>query len=85
MKTIETELTINTTGEASLPLLENFPVGRFKVVLVIDELPIERDENTRINSTADSFLTAAGDLIGCLDGLPPDLSHNKQYFEGFGK
>jgi hypothetical protein len=85
MKTIETELTINTTGEAILPLLENLPVGRFKVVLVIDESPIERDENTKTNSTADSFLDAAGDLIGCLDGLPPDLSHNKQYFEGFGQ
>ncbi len=85
MKTIETELTIDKTGEASLLLLENFPVGRFKVVLVIDESPIEQKENTIINSPTDSFLTAAGELIGCLDGLPPDLSHNKQYFEGFGK
>jgi len=27
----------------------------------------------------------AKDLIGCLDGLPPDLSTNKAYMEGFGK
>jgi hypothetical protein len=60
-------------------------VGRFKVVLVIDESPIEQNENIKINSTADSFLATAGDLIGCLDELPPYLSHNKQYFEGFAK
>ena len=32
-----------------------------------------------------SFAEAAKDLIGCLDGLPPDLSTNKTYMEGFGK
>jgi hypothetical protein len=24
-------------------------------------------------------------LIGCAEGLPPDLSTNKDYFEGFGR
>ena len=24
-------------------------------------------------------------VIGCADGLPPDLSTNKDYFEGFGR
>lgn len=24
-------------------------------------------------------------VIGCADGLPPDLSANKDYFEGFGR
>jgi hypothetical protein len=32
-----------------------------------------------------SFAEAAKDLIGCLDGLPPDLSTNKAYMEGFGQ
>jgi len=32
-----------------------------------------------------SFAEAAKDLIGYLDGLPPDLSTNKTYMEGFGK
>ena len=32
-----------------------------------------------------SALDAAGDLVGCLDGGPPDLSTNKQYLEGFGE
>jgi hypothetical protein len=24
-------------------------------------------------------------IIGCADGLPPDLSTNKDHFEGFGR
>jgi hypothetical protein len=32
-----------------------------------------------------SFAEAAKDWIGCLDGLPPDLSTNKVYMEGFGQ
>jgi hypothetical protein len=31
-----------------------------------------------------SFLEAAGDLIGCVDG-PGDLATNPKYMEGFGK
>lgn len=31
-----------------------------------------------------SFLEAAGDLIGCVEG-PGDLSTNPKYMEGFGK
>lgn len=29
-----------------------------------------------------SALEAAGDLVGCLDGGPGDLSTNKKYLEG---
>jgi hypothetical protein len=32
-----------------------------------------------------SALEAAGDLVGCLEGGPPDLSVNKKYLEGFGR
>jgi hypothetical protein len=32
-----------------------------------------------------SALEAAGDLVGCVKGGPPDLSTNKQYMEGFGE
>jgi Protein of unknown function (DUF2281) len=32
-----------------------------------------------------SFLEAAKDYMGCLDGGPPDLSTNKAYMEGFGE
>jgi hypothetical protein len=31
-----------------------------------------------------TFLEAAGDLIGCLKGGPPDLSSNPKYMEGYG-
>jgi len=31
-----------------------------------------------------SFLEAAGDLIGCVEG-PGDLSHNPEHMQGFGR
>ncbi len=31
-----------------------------------------------------SFLTLAGDLVGCLEG-PGDLSSNKEHLKGYGK
>jgi Arc/MetJ-type ribon-helix-helix transcriptional regulator len=34
--------------------------------------------------TRGSFLEAAGDLIGCVEG-PGDLSHNPEHMEGFGR
>jgi hypothetical protein len=46
---------------------------------------ITTQEQTEITeSKTISFAEAAKDLIGCLDGLPPDLSTNKAYMEGFG-
>ena len=32
-----------------------------------------------------SFLDVASDLIGSVDGLPPDLSTNPAYMDGFGE
>ena len=32
-----------------------------------------------------SVLEVAGDLIGCLDGGPVDLSTNQKYMDGFGE
>ncbi len=32
-----------------------------------------------------SALDQAGDLVGCFNGGPTDLSSNKDYLEGFGK
>lgn len=32
-----------------------------------------------------SALELAGDLVGCLEGGPPDLSTNPKYMEGFGE
>jgi hypothetical protein len=85
MKMIETVVTISQTGEVQLARQENLPAGRFKVVLVIDESPLAPPEISEPNWSENSFLAAAGELIGCLEDLPPDLSHNKQYLEGLGE
>lgn len=84
MKTIETIITITDTKELRIQLPEDLPIGTFKVVLVIDEtsaLPSEQP----VTDTSRPFLEVARDLIGSLEGLPPDLSTNKSYMAGFGE
>jgi hypothetical protein len=73
MKTIETIGTITSAKELKIQLPEDYPVGRFKVVLVIDETSVLSTEHSATPETI-SFLEVAGDLIGSLEGLPPDLS-----------
>jgi len=85
MKTIETIATITSTKELKIQLPKDSPTGTFKVVLVIDETAVLSSEQAAIAEEPMSFLSVAGDLIGCLDGLPPDLSTNKSYMEDFGK
>jgi len=85
MKTVETIATISPTGDIKLSRLEDLPVGRFKVVLVIDESSLITEETTEFNASKGSFLEVAGDVIVSLEGLPSDLSVNKKYFEGFGE
>jgi hypothetical protein len=34
---------------------------------------------------ATGFLSAAGDLVGCIDGGPKDLSYNPEHLAGYGK
>jgi hypothetical protein len=85
MKTIETIATITSTKELKIQLPQDLPTGTFKVVLVIDETSALSSEQAAIADESMSFLSVAGDLIGCLEGLPPDLSTNKSYMEDFGK
>lgn len=85
MKTIETIATITSTKELKIQLPEDLPTGTFKVVLVIDETSVLSAEQPAKADESQSFLDVAGDLIGCLEGLPPDLSTNKSYMEDFGK
>jgi hypothetical protein len=85
MKTIETIATITPTKELKIQLSEDLPVGRFKVVLVIDETSVVDSEPLETLEPPISFLELAGDLIGCLEGLPPDLSTNKSYMASFGE
>jgi hypothetical protein len=85
MKTIETIATITSNKELKIQLPEDLPAGTFRVVLVIDETTELPSEESATFEQSFSFLDIAGDLIGCLEGLPPDLSTNKDYMEGFGK
>ncbi len=85
MKTIETIATITSTKELKIQLPKDSPTGTFKVVLVIDETAVLSSEQSTIADEPMSFLSVAGDLIGCLEGLPPDLSTNKSYMDNFGK
>lgn len=85
MKTIETIATITSAKELKIQLPEDLPVGTFKVVLVIDETSVLSSEPPATVDESISFLEVAGDLIGCLEGLPPDLSTNKDYMADFGK
>jgi hypothetical protein len=61
-----------------LPVLQQAQVVDF-----VEFLKAKRPE-TPIVPIEQSFLEAAGDLIGCLEG-PGDLSTNPKYFEGFGQ
>ncbi|MGI0488681.1 hypothetical protein ACN4EK_25005 [Pantanalinema rosaneae CENA516] len=85
MKTIQTIAKITSTKELKIQLPEDLPVGTFKVVLVIDDTSVVNSEQPETVENSTSFLELAGDLIGCLEGLPPDLSANKSYMAGFGE
>lgn len=84
MRTIETIATFTSSGEIHLSEAQDLPVGTYRVVLQIDDVPIPADDSPATVSADDSFLALAGDLVGCLEGLPSDLSHNKEYLEGLG-
>lgn len=85
MKTIETIATITSTKELKIQLPDDLPAGTFKVVLVIDETSVVSSGQSATTDESRSFLEIAGDLIGSLEGLPPDLSTNKSYMAGFGE
>lgn len=85
MKTVETIATITPDKELKIQLSDDLPVGTFKVVLVIDDTSVLPSEQPATVNESASFLNVAGDLIGCLEGLPPDLSTNKSYMEDFGR
>jgi len=51
--------------------------------IVRDALEDRRQKPRKKRTVYDAFLEAG--LIGAIKGLPPDLSTNKKYFEGFGE
>jgi len=86
MKTIETIATISPHGTVQLINYENVPIGKFKIVLVIDESPLSQKTDQMMRMPMeDSFLAATADLLGSLEGLPADLSINKDYLAGLGE
>ena len=59
-----------------------------QVLDFVEFLKTKRQNHKLIQSTPNkpmSALELAGDLVGCLDGGPSDLSTNKAYMEGFGR
>lgn len=94
-----TAITIDATGRLEIPLeirqqlgitisqSLNLEIVNGCIILqpVENPLPSTSEEIFEANLSDDSFLAVAGELIGSLDGLPPDLSHNKHYLEGLGE
>jgi bifunctional DNA-binding transcriptional regulator/antitoxin component of YhaV-PrlF toxin-antitoxin module len=91
-----TAITIDETGCLEIPLEIRQQLGitiaqslSLEIVngcIILQPIADESPEaTTEANPTENSFLAAAGELIGCLEDLPPDLSHNKQYLEGLGE
>ena len=66
--------------------VKNLPPERKQQVLDFVEFLLsktpEKKEFKHPDGRPMSALEAAGDLVGCLDGGPGDLSTNKKYLEG---
>ena len=73
--------------QAVLEKLRTLPTNKQQKVLDFVELmqkEAEREEISSSEKTEVSFLDAAREFIGCVEG-PGDLSTNPKYMEGYGK
>lgn len=63
------------------------PVDQQEVLDFVEFLRNKRQNPPSLKATEQprSALDIAGDLVGCLEGGPSDLSTNKKYLEGFGQ
>lgn len=65
------------------------PEQRNKVIEFVEFLEFQTarsaESSASASTQAPSFAAAAKEFIGCLDSDLEDLSHNPQYFEGFGQ
>jgi hypothetical protein len=75
---LETLQTLSSTEQQEV--LDFAKFLRSKQERATNQQPFEQAEQPSI-----SFLEAARDYIGCLEGGPSDLSTNKAYMEGFGE
>ncbi len=74
--------------QAVLEKLKTLPSDKQQEVLDFVEFlqtRFSRLQSQSVEEPTISALEAAGDLVGCIKGGPPDLSTNKQYMEGFGE
>ncbi|MBR8836663.1 MAG: DUF2281 domain-containing protein [Stigonema ocellatum SAG 48.90 = DSM 106950] len=70
-----------TTEELAIAALKKLPPNQqLEALNFIEFLQVKASQTKQVVSA----LEAAGDLVGCLDGGPSDLSTNKRYLEGFG-
>src|SRR3990172_10040570 len=72
-----------TLEEKVLIVLRTLSLDRQREMLDFAEFLKNRDETSH-NEPSVSFLDAAKNIIGCLEGGQSDLSSNKNYMEGFG-
>jgi hypothetical protein len=64
------------------------PVDQQEVLDFVEFLRSKRQNELsplQVTEQPQSALEIAGDLVGCLEGGPSDLSVNKKYLEGFGQ
>jgi Protein of unknown function (DUF2281) len=73
-----------TTEELAIVALKKLPPDQQLEALSFIEFLQVKAKQATVDKKEISALEAGGDLIGCLDGGPPDLSTNKRYMEGFG-
>ncbi len=72
--------------QAVLEKLRTLPANKQQEVLdFVEFLQARSSQLQQTENPTISALEAAGDLVGCVTGGPPDLSTNKQYMEGFGE
>jgi hypothetical protein len=75
-------------AQAVNEILETLPLEKQQEVLDFVEFLQARlslSQSQQVEEPIISALEAAGDLVGCVKGGPPDLSTNKRYMEGFGE
>ncbi len=77
MRTIQTQVDINSDRQLNLQLPNDIEAGQYQVVVIINP---QKPEN-KLASKAEkvSFADAAKEFIGCLDSDIEDLSHNPKY------
>lgn len=59
-------------------------IAKIKQLLNQEQIEVTSSDLPTEDTEQISFAKDVKDFIGCLEGLPSDLSTNKSYMEGFG-